>query len=71
MAIQWKPSVALIAEKCSPFLPNIGLLFFTGPFVCEKITKGTGILKEQCPSVLTQNVYKWRKCSLNLWENDF
>ena len=28
-------------------------------------------LKEQCPGVRTQTFYKWRKCSLNLWENDF
>ena len=27
--------------------------------------------KEQRPGVLTQNFYKWRKCSLNLWKNDF
>ena len=30
-----------------------------------------GDLKEQCPGVWTENFYKWRKWSLNLWENDF
>ena len=25
----------------------------------------------KCPGVLTQNFFKWRKCSLNLWKNYF
>ena len=29
------------------------------------------MLKAQCPNVLTQNSYKWRKCSINVWKNDF
>ena len=34
-------------------------------------TRRNMVLKEQCPGVSTHNFYKWRKCSLNVWENDF
>ena len=27
-------------------------------------------LKEQYHGLVVQNVYKWRKCSLNLWNNN-
>ena len=28
------------------------------------------VLKKKYPDVLTQNFYKWKKCSLNLRKND-
>ena len=55
----WIPCETLLVLRSS-FFPGEGTHIL-----------GHILLKEQYHDVFAQNLYKWRKCSLNLWNNNF